>query len=119
MAGAGSTLQLFRQWARVDGGAETVGVHDLRGGGKHHVHTLRSQLLDIGIQGAGVGVEVFARPELERVHKNADHHSRVRYLLGVANEGEVPFMQGAHSGDEGNVLSGVADCGGSFGEVLS
>ena len=57
------------------------------------------QLLDVGLEGARVLVEVFVRPELQAVHEDGGGHPGGA-VAGDVHEGGVACMQVAHGRDE-------------------
>ena len=71
-------------------------------GGKHDVATCSLQMFAIGFQGAGVGVEIFVRCELQPVHKDGGNR-HIPQRLGLTHQRQMPCMQIAHGGHHGRV----------------
>src|SRR5690606_5950077 len=67
----------------------------------------RFEELAIFFRRARIGVEIFVRPELQRVHEDADDDS-VATLACRRNETAVPGVQIAHRRHERNALARVA-----------
>jgi hypothetical protein len=55
------------------------------------------QLLKVGIQGAGIGVEILVRRELGGIDEDADH-DRLGAAPRFAHQRQMAFMQGTQGG---------------------
>ena len=69
---------------------------------------------DIRIERAGIAVEIFARAELERVHKDRNHDP-VGQLSSSSRERHVTFVECAHRWNERNRAGGCPAPGVEFG----
>ncbi len=76
-----------------------LGVQVTLVGRKHHVATGGGELVAVGLQGAGVGVEVFVGAELQPVDEDAGH-GHVTQRHGLAHQIQVTVVQVAHGGHE-------------------
>ena len=106
MDGTGTAAQYFRNIpGHFHPGHILAGVHFFRGRSKQNVcaHFLRQ--LAVVFQGAGIGVQIFRRSELGRIYKVA-YNSKIIFRVGRFDEGSMPFMQGAHSGNQTDSFSG-------------
>ncbi len=79
------------------------GIHPLGLRHEQAVHAPLGGAYPVALQIAGVGREVFLRPELEGVHEDAQHDA-VRPLLGPIQEPEVSLVQEAHGRDAGDAV---------------
>jgi len=98
--------------------AVRVDFLDIRG--EQQVTTCADQLFLIGDQGAWVFVEVFVGAELQRVDEDAGDHE-ISALGGFFHESDVPGVQVAHGGYQGDTLAlaaGTADGGAQFAQAL-
>ena len=119
VGGPGGTLQDGGDRAGVDAhGRLAMGVHDLgRGGeddeppdGERVMRVLPArgaqdgrQALDVGLQGARVGLQVLPRGELERVDEDGDDDGAARPdpTGGLGHEVEVALVERPHGHDNG------------------
>ena len=76
-------------------------------GSENGGNACRAQFVGILRQRARVLLKIFALPELDAVHKNADHNV-FGFLLGALHKGEMPVVQVAHGGHKGDVGNGFA-----------
>ena len=99
VARARGPLEALRDPAHVDVGREALGVEVVPRGRVDGVHALAGEQVEVGVERARIAREVLARPELERVHEDADHH-RVARGPRATHEGRVALVEGAHGGHE-------------------
>ena len=78
-------------------------------GGEHQLDTLLAAGLEIGLERAGVAVEIFVRPELEWVDEDRDRDDGgARHPPRVPDQLPVALVQRAHRGDEQHAAPGRA-----------
>jgi hypothetical protein len=58
-----------------DGSGKTLGVHGLAAWREQQIAARRRELSRIGLERAGIGVEIFRRRELRRIYENRHHHT--------------------------------------------
>ena len=113
----------FEDVAQVGGGVDLeglrLGIKVFFTRGKQHVAAGGFQALGIGIQGAGVAVEVLVRGKLQAVDKNTGHR-HVTQCSGLLHQGDVAVVQVAHGGHKrgfSKALQGVAQVGDGVDDV--
>ena len=79
------------------------------------VDPLGAQQREVALFVARISLEIFVRPELGRIHEDGDDDAP-GLLFGEADEREVPFVQEAHRGDDGDGFSGAVPRVGEGGE---
>ncbi len=92
---AEAALEDRAQLRDVDPGLEPGRIHLVLRRREDDVDPGRARELEIPLLVAGIVGEVGIVAELRRVHEQA-HHEDVVLGAGRAQEGEVPFVQGAH-----------------------
>jgi hypothetical protein len=86
-----------------DGGV-AVRVHLVGGGCEDQVDALALAELQVGVEGARVPRQVFARPELQRVEEQR-HDDDGRTLAGLPHQGRVPLVQRPESHDHRDIAA--------------
>ncbi len=100
VAGAGASLEGAPHCARGDDGLRGAGrVHLLDSGREDDVNTLRGQAFDVGLQRAGVPLEVLGLGELGGVDEDGDDPG-VGDLGSTTHVRDVAVVQGAKGGRE-------------------
>ena len=94
MPGARGALELVAERVLGHAVAVAVAVDLLRAGQEREVATGAVEHLEVALGVPRVALEVARVVELRRVHENARPGTCV-LRLGAANEGQVPFVQGA------------------------
>ena len=111
MSGPGRALEDVARRSRVDGGARPIGIHVtyLRDVDTRSARGLTHR--EIRLDRARVGIEVFARSELQRIHEDGDQDfSGVPHALACgADQLRVAFVQGTHRHDDGSATPGFGD----------
>ena len=104
--------------AGVNRGAGAVGVHLPGRGREDGVHARGLEFFDVGVEGAGVGVQVLALRELQRVDEDADRDEGARDRLCCLDQGKVAFVERAHRGHEAHRFAGLAHRAGDLAELV-
>ncbi len=95
-AGAEFAFQrIAERVGRLDAVFLRLRVQVLLGRREQHVDAFLFQLVDVGLEGARILVEVFVRAELQAVHENGGD-DRVAMLARQAHQRQVAFVQVAH-----------------------
>ena len=97
--GPGLAFQNARDWPRINGHGGFVRIHVIGRRGVHHVHIKVTELGEVGVKCARVGVKVFTGCKLRRINKNRHDHVICQFLA-APNERQVSFVQGAHRHDQ-------------------
>jgi hypothetical protein len=95
VAGPVAATQLLGQALDLDPGAVPRRVDLLGRRGEDDVTAGAPELRDVALEVAGVAVEVLVRPELRRVHEDADDHS-IGGDPRLPHEREVPLVKRPH-----------------------
>ena len=82
-------------------------VHGGDLGREQQVHAAPGGGGAVGLQIARVASQVLGGTELERIDEEAHHHP-VGPAASLVHQGEMPLVQGAHGGDQGDPLAGGA-----------
>ena len=101
MTGTRLAFERLGDAADVDPGARPWRIHQLGPRLVDRVHLTLTQQSRVAIRIARIASEVLARPELDRVHENADDHDIVLASREL-DQTQVPGMQGAHRRHEPN-----------------
>src|SRR5207247_4548575 len=101
------SLQHLSQGAGIDPRLERCRVDLVDRRVEDRVDPARLQPSTVRLKGPRIPGEVFGRPELRRVDKDADDHALV-LPPGAGHQAVVPGVEGPHRGDEANVLAGLA-----------
>lgn len=96
--------------ARDDGGGEAFGVDDFGGWSQDAVGTAGLAQFEVGVEGPGIAAEIFVGAKLGGVDEDGDGDG-FALGAGLADEGSVAFVEGAHGGDEAH--GGVAGAPGA------
>ena len=102
MAGSKLSLQRFADPADLDPGGVSGTIHLVVGGRQDEIGAALGQFRQVRVERAGILRQVFRRPELAGIDVDR-RHDDVALGLGGADEAEVPFMQGAHGGDQADL----------------
>ena len=78
-----------------------LGVEFGIGGRKHHVGPGCGEFVEIGLQSTRIAGQIFVGAELQRVDENA-HHYALAQLPRLFDQRDMPGVQVAHGGDEGD-----------------
>ncbi len=79
-------------------------IDDLGRGGIEQIAAHRGEQLGVPGLIPGIGRKVLPRRELGRIDEDAGH-GPLGALAGAAHQRQVPLMQGAHGGDQGDPLA--------------
>ena len=115
MCWANCPFEFRAQRSRMDRGAWAVGIHRRRGRGEDHLDAFAAEHLEVGVEGARVGVQILARPELQRVDENRGHHHSAWYPLGRMHKRHVALVQCAHGRNQHDPPPGMAQRPGDIG----
>ena len=99
--------------------AEAPGIHLLHARCEDDVDALGGTHLEVGVEGAGIAVEVLGRGELHRVDEDADHDRAGRGRARGAHQAGVAVVQGAHGRHEGDLLRAPAGADEQRRELLA
>lgn len=99
MAGTEFAFEQVLDLGRIDLVLLRLGVEVGFGWREEHGNAGFAQLRAVGLEGAGVLVEVLVRPELQTVDEDAGD-DRVAMGLRLPHQGNVPLVQVAHGRDE-------------------
>jgi hypothetical protein len=80
-----------------------LGVKHSLIGCKQHIATLFTQFGAVRIEGTRVAGKVFVGQKLQAVDKNAGH-AQVAQGFGLAQQGQMAFVQIAHGGHKGRAM---------------
>ena len=72
---------------------------------------------EVVVERPGIGVEILARAELQRVDEDRNHHDRARHPLGRAHQCEMTVVQRAHRRHQHHPPPGVRSARGHVGHV--
>src|SRR5690554_4866016 len=109
MAGPAGTAMTLRYTRHADNGVtlHAVGIHFFHAGRKHVMATKRLQLSCVGLQRAGIGVQIFGAGKLQWVDENRGHHN-IGNLPGSLHQAQVAWVQVAHGGDDSDLSALLA-----------
>ncbi|MCY1266364.1 hypothetical protein D9M70_147720 [compost metagenome] len=112
MTRTAAAAEAFGNQRDIDAGlaVHAVRVHFFHVRVEQEVAASGYQLLLVGHQGAGVGGQVFAGPELQRVDEDTGDHE-IGALAGFLYQGDVPGVEVAHGGHEADALAFAARAG--------
>ena len=99
VTGPVSTFERFGQHARLDMGVEPTRVHRGRSGCVHRVDTDGGALLEVGVDGARIALEVGCDVELQWVDEDR-HDDGIGMVPGLVDQCQVAGVQRAHRGHE-------------------
>jgi hypothetical protein len=85
---------------RIDAEFLRLRIQVFFGRREQHVHAFLFQLVDVGLEGARILVEILVRAELQAVDEDRGDH-RVAVLARQAHQRQVALVQIAHGRDEG------------------
>ena len=112
MPGAVDAAEQVAQHGHLDaGGLPEAPRVELRDPGRpDQCRTRRLEETEVRLRGPGIGVQVLARPELQRVDEDA-HDDETGELAGPFHERPMPRVEVTHRGHEGDPLPGLAGLG--------
>ena len=86
-----------------DNDRSVLGIHVFACGGEQEVYSPLGRQLRVIFESPWVAVEVFARPELQRIDEDA-HHDDVGHALRFIDQGEMTLVKRAHRRHECDAL---------------
>ena len=117
MIGSGRAAEILGEARQAHFGGEARRVHFLAARGIEEMGGGCRELLPVGRLVAGVAREILARPKLDGIEENRDHHAR-GVALGDVGQREMARMQRAHGGHERDGFARFAPCGNAGSQVV-